>query len=214
MLTYFGHTARRDHGDCLEKVIMQGWVEGSRNPERPRATWIDQVKSLARSNSLQDLYSLVKDHQKWRALVDVTSCQSSQDWTNHNKEYKFVPDWYLGADPLLPHLLDLLLLNLLNTEVADIQTVVVVGTEGFVELANSEMTKIMKWNILGNFKSAPKLNGRKVCRQDLHLSYMIGRPLESRQTEAYLCTIYKETHQLVPSNKQKFSESFWTSSWD
>ena len=28
MLSYFGHIARRD-GDCLEKVIMQGQVEGA-----------------------------------------------------------------------------------------------------------------------------------------------------------------------------------------
>ena len=52
LLRYFGHIARRD-GDCLEKVIMQGQVEGSRKPGRPRTRWIDQIKSLARSSSLQ-----------------------------------------------------------------------------------------------------------------------------------------------------------------
>ena len=75
MLSFFGHVSRRD-GDCLEKVIMQGRVEGSRKPGRPRTRWIDQIKSVAGSSSLQDLYSLAKDRQRWRAIVDVTSCQS------------------------------------------------------------------------------------------------------------------------------------------
>ena len=75
MLSYFGHIARRD-GDCLEKVIMQGRVEGNRKPGRPRARWIDQIKSVARSRSLQELYSLTKDRLRWRTIVDVTSCQS------------------------------------------------------------------------------------------------------------------------------------------
>ena len=43
MLSYFGHITRGD-GDCLEKVIMQGQVEGSRKPGRPRTRWIDQNK--------------------------------------------------------------------------------------------------------------------------------------------------------------------------
>ena len=81
MWSYFGHIARRD-GDCLEKVIMQGRVEGSRKPGRPRTRWIDQIKSVARSSSLQDLYSLAKDRQRWRAIVDLMRCQSWWDRTN------------------------------------------------------------------------------------------------------------------------------------
>ena len=42
ILSSFGHIARRD-GDFLEKVIMQGQVEGSRKPGRPRTRWIDQI---------------------------------------------------------------------------------------------------------------------------------------------------------------------------
>ena len=75
MLRYFGHIARRE-GDCFEKVIMQGRVEGSRSRGRPKARWIDQIKSLAGTNSLRLLYSLVGNRSKWRGIVDVTSCQS------------------------------------------------------------------------------------------------------------------------------------------
>ena len=45
MMKYFGHIARRG-GDSLEKVIIQGCVEGRRKPGRPRARWIDQIKSM------------------------------------------------------------------------------------------------------------------------------------------------------------------------
>ena len=62
MLSYFGHIARRD-GDCLEKVIMQGRVEGNRKRGRPRTRWIDQLKSLV-SCHLSDLYTLAKDRQE------------------------------------------------------------------------------------------------------------------------------------------------------
>ena len=48
----------------------------SRKPGRSMTRWIDQIKSLAGLSSLQDLYSLAKDRQRCRAIVDVTSCQS------------------------------------------------------------------------------------------------------------------------------------------
>ena len=57
--SYFGYFARRD-GDSLEKVITQGRVDGSRKPRRPRTRWIDQVKSLAGSNSLREIFILLQ----------------------------------------------------------------------------------------------------------------------------------------------------------
>ena len=39
-LKYFGHTLRHD---SLEKLIMQGRVEGSRRRGRPRRRWMDDV---------------------------------------------------------------------------------------------------------------------------------------------------------------------------
>ena len=75
MLRYFGHIARRE-GDCLEKIIMQGLVEGSRHRGRPRARWIDKIKTTSGFASLRSLYSIARDRTRWRAIVDVTSCQS------------------------------------------------------------------------------------------------------------------------------------------
>ena len=82
MLSYFGHIARRD-GENLVKVIMQGRVERSRKPGRPWARWIDYW-----SSSLQDLYSLAKNCQRWRVIVDVMYSQSWRDQTNQSTHGK------------------------------------------------------------------------------------------------------------------------------
>jgi len=74
ILSYFGHIVRRE-GDSLEKVIMQGRVEGKRKPGRPRTRWIDQLKSMVNC-PVQKLYNLAQDRQKWRSIVAVTSCHS------------------------------------------------------------------------------------------------------------------------------------------
>ena len=80
MVKYFGHIARRG-GDSLEKVIMQGCVEGRRKPGRPRTGWIDQIKSMV-GCPLHELYNLVEDRQRWYDHVAVASCQSWQDRTD------------------------------------------------------------------------------------------------------------------------------------
>ena len=74
MMKYFGHIARRG-GNSLEKVIMQGCVEGRRKPGRPRTRWIDQIKSMV-GCPLHELYNLVQDCQRWCDVVAVASCQS------------------------------------------------------------------------------------------------------------------------------------------
>ena len=45
MLSYFGHISRRK-GNNLEKMIMQGMIEGKRKRGRPRSRWIDQIKLI------------------------------------------------------------------------------------------------------------------------------------------------------------------------
>ena len=68
MLSYFGHIARRK-GNNLEKVIMQGMIEGKRRKGRPRSRWIDQI--LIRSAiglPLRDCYALAEDRHQWRRM--------------------------------------------------------------------------------------------------------------------------------------------------
>ena len=73
MLRYFGHIARRK-GNNLEKVIMQGMIEGKRRKGRPRSRWIDQIRS-AIGLPLCDCYALAEDRHLWRRIYEVTSCQ-------------------------------------------------------------------------------------------------------------------------------------------
>jgi len=43
-LIYYGHTVRKQ-GSCLEKEIMQGTMPGARRRVRPRAAWMDNIKT-------------------------------------------------------------------------------------------------------------------------------------------------------------------------
>ena len=73
-LSYFGHIARRS-GPCLEKVVMQGKIEGARKRGRPRMRWFDRIKTLVGQSSTT-IYKLAADRQKWRVICKVTNCQS------------------------------------------------------------------------------------------------------------------------------------------
>ena len=72
-LSYFGHIARRQ-GDCIEKVILQGKIEGSRRPGRPKTRWIDRIKSLV-GQPITSLYRAAEDRRRWRIITKVTTCQ-------------------------------------------------------------------------------------------------------------------------------------------
>ena len=73
MLSYFGHIARHK-GNNLEKVIMQGMVEGKRRKGRPWSRWIDQIGS-AIGLPFRGCYTLAEDCHLWRCVYEVTSCQ-------------------------------------------------------------------------------------------------------------------------------------------
>ena len=73
-LSYFGHIARRQ-GECLEKVVLQGKIEGTRRPGCPRSRWIDRVKNLV-GKSIPALYNAASDRSMWRAIQRITSCQT------------------------------------------------------------------------------------------------------------------------------------------
>ena len=71
-LAYFGHIARRH--DSLEKIILQGKIEGSRRRGRPKARLFDRVKALA-GHTTNNIYKSTSNRMKWRAIVEVASCQ-------------------------------------------------------------------------------------------------------------------------------------------
>ena len=80
MLSYFGHITRRK-GNNLEKIIMQGMIEGKRRKGRSRSRWFDQISSAAEL-PLRDCYVLAGDCHLWRCIYEVTSCQLWQEQTN------------------------------------------------------------------------------------------------------------------------------------
>ena len=41
---FYGHTMRKQ-GSCLDKEIMQGTMSGARRRKRPRAAWMDNIKT-------------------------------------------------------------------------------------------------------------------------------------------------------------------------
>ena len=66
-LAYYGH-AMRKQGSCLEKEIMQGTMPGARKRERPRAAWMDNIKTWT-GLSLEESIRMTEDRDKWRKYV-------------------------------------------------------------------------------------------------------------------------------------------------
>ena len=69
-LRYFGHVSRKD--GSVEKLIMQGKVEGKRRRGRPATSWTDDIKRSS-GVSMTAATRLAEDRPRWRALVMATA---------------------------------------------------------------------------------------------------------------------------------------------
>ena len=65
-LTYYGHINRADN--ILEKLIMQGKIEGKRGRGRPATKWFDNIKTMT-TRSVCQLNKDTKDRAGWRRQV-------------------------------------------------------------------------------------------------------------------------------------------------
>jgi len=65
-LRYAGHVCRKH--ESIEKIIMQGMVEGKRGRGRPRRNWMDDITEWT-GLSIQETTWKTKDRQKWREVV-------------------------------------------------------------------------------------------------------------------------------------------------
>ena len=74
-LQYFGHISRRE-GDCLEKIIVQGMMEGHRRRGRQKTRWIDGIRDYT-GLSVTAAYRRAQDRRSWNDIIKrVTTGQS------------------------------------------------------------------------------------------------------------------------------------------
>eukprot|EP00794_Sanderia_malayensis_P005594 gene5596-6283_t len=66
-LSYFGHITRRE-GENLEKVIMQGKVDGKRGKGRPERRWIDGIKEVT-DMTWKEMNELCLNREIWKCFV-------------------------------------------------------------------------------------------------------------------------------------------------
>lgn len=66
-LKYFGHIARRS--EAMEKLIIEGKVNGRRPRGRSPSRWVDQMKNLI-GESLKDAIHHAQDREAWRQTID------------------------------------------------------------------------------------------------------------------------------------------------
>ena len=67
IMQFFGHIVRRQ-GENLEKLIVQGKVEGKRKRGRSPSRWIDQVEECA-GQSLGAVIRIAEDRDAWRNIA-------------------------------------------------------------------------------------------------------------------------------------------------
>lgn len=69
-LRYFGHIIRKD--TSIEKLLVQGSVEGRRGRGRPITSWTDDIKSWT-GGTMAVATNLARDRTAWRALIKTTA---------------------------------------------------------------------------------------------------------------------------------------------
>ena len=85
-LAYYDHTMRK-LGSCLEKEIMQGTMPGARRRGRPRAAWMDNIKTWT-GLPVEVSVRMTEDRDKWRKYIHgVANPRIENDYEQNRTEH-------------------------------------------------------------------------------------------------------------------------------
>ena len=65
-LQYFGHLTRKD---SLQKLSLEGKVDGKKQRGRPRRMWMDDIKGWTNKISYAECVRDAQDRTLWRAMT-------------------------------------------------------------------------------------------------------------------------------------------------
>ena len=65
-LQYFGHMTRKN---SLQKLLLEGKVDGKRQRGRPRRMWMDDIKGWTNKRSYAECVRDAQDKTLWRAMT-------------------------------------------------------------------------------------------------------------------------------------------------
>ena len=63
---YFGHMIRRDN---IQRVLVDGQVQGKRGRGRPRTGWATNVHEWTESTSYTEMVRKAQDRRAWRSMA-------------------------------------------------------------------------------------------------------------------------------------------------
>ena len=76
-LQYFGRISRRE-GDCLEKIIVQGMMEGQRRRGRQKTRWTDGIKESTGLSVTAAYRTIAQDRHSWNDIIKRVT--TSKPW--------------------------------------------------------------------------------------------------------------------------------------
>ena len=65
-IAYFGHMVRRDN---IQRVLLEGKIEGTRCRGRPRIEWTDNIKEWTKINHYNEMVVTAQNRKKWRIMT-------------------------------------------------------------------------------------------------------------------------------------------------
>ena len=65
-MKYFGHITRHN---TLEKLVLQGKMEGARRKGRPRRKWTDDIEEWVQTKNINKVTSMTEKRTVFRARI-------------------------------------------------------------------------------------------------------------------------------------------------